>query len=145
MHLERMVEALVFVYAVQRPQGAGLRIRRTVNAAPDACLMHQPRAHYARFQRDVHRAMLKPPGIELPCGLEHGDELRMACGVLLALALVSRTRDDLRLGKRPPRARVDGLVHDDGADRHFVGFGSLACLLDGQAHVRFVIHADIIG
>ena len=78
---------------VQGGDGPGLRVGGRVDAARDACLMHEARAHGARLERDVERPTASILG-----------RSRQSCvlGVRPAGSLVMPDRRDLAVDE--PRA-----------------------------------------
>ena len=81
-HLERVVQPRVGMYLIQRAKRPGFRVGRSVDAASDARLVHEPGAHDARLERYVHRAIGQAPCIEFFGGKLYGRELGMARRVL---------------------------------------------------------------
>ena len=133
LNLERMVEAFVGMYRIQRPQCARLGIGRAVHASANARLVHKARAHNARLERDIHRAVGKTPAFELARRLHDSGKLRMRRWVGVGLSMVARLGDNLTLA------------------HHHSTYGYLAlvcrafCLLKGCTHEALVVFGNIVG
>ena len=122
-----MVQPVVGIEVVERPESTALGIRGAVHAAADARIHHEPGAHGAGFERHVHRATREAPPTEHASRIHHREELRVRGRVLVELAPVVGAGDDL------------APVHHDGADGNLAQLRRHARLPQGLAHEALVV------
>ena len=126
--LGAMVEARIGEDVQDASRRPRLRVGGRVDHARDPREDDRPRAHRARLQRHVERALQHPPGAKRGGGLAQRQHLGVRGRVLAQLALVAAA---------PDHATV--VVHDDGPDRDVVMRHRRARLLQGDAHPALVM------
>jgi len=90
-----VIEAGVLDDVVERQSGPGARVLRTIDESLEAGEQRRPRAHRARFERDVEGCAVKPPGAQDLRGIPEGEHLGVGGGIRAQLSLVSGPADDL--------------------------------------------------
>ena len=104
-----------------------LRVGRAEHKARNPCVDDSPRAHRARFQRDVKRALPEPPAAERAAGPGNGFKLGVSERRFVLLAAVAPASDDR------------SAAHDDRTHRHLALGGRLACQSQCLTHEALVL------
>ena len=130
MYVKPMIQARIGIQVIQRTQRARLGVARAIHAAPHARVDHKARAHAARLERHVDRAIGKAPATERPSGSAQGRELCMRRRVLIELAAIVRPRDDL------------AVAHYYGSDGYLAHRSGGASLRQRLAHELLVDFGD---
>ena len=125
---ERRAGGKVLHEQVQHPAaGAHRAVARAVVDPRDTRAQNRPRAHRARLERHIERAVLEPPAAEGAVRLADGLHLGVRAGRLLLLAAVAAAADNL------------AAAHDDASDRHLPRPRGLPRQQQRLLHIVFVI------
>ena len=122
-----MVEPLVCVDGVKGAKRPGFRVGRTIDAAGDASLMHESRAHHAGFKRHVDRTVRKAPASERGGRLFDGDMLCVRGGRTIDLTTVVAAGDHF------------AVAHHYRSDWHLAERARLTRLFQGELHEALVV------
>ncbi len=106
-------------------------VPRAENHSLDARENDRARAHRARLERDVERAVVKAPAVELLGGLADSETLGVSGRILIANGTVGGDRED--------RA----VMNDDSAHGNFVALHRLAREIERVANELLVVGVGI--
>lgn len=125
---DAVVEAGVFGESEEGAHGAGLGVVGAEDDASEACVDDETRAHGAGFEGDDEREVTEAPVAKGAAGLADGEDFGVGRGVVVGLAPVETSSDDL--------ARCGSI--DDGTDGDLAQRGGVAREVEGLEHRALV-------
>ena len=108
--------------------GSGLGLPGAEDDAVDARGEDCSGAHGAGFEGDDERAAAQAPGAEGSAGFAQGDDFGVTCGIVVGLAAVPSSADDVAVG-----------VDDDGSDGDVSRLAGAVGQEEGLAHCFAVL------